>query len=292
MLMRYALAGLLVVALGSDARAEELEERETIQGRVYELLQDGDFGSIEAMANEYRATQARTSSGLWKLTLFYVGQQRAFRSEGHDWALQKAKAWLDRYPQSPAAVLAYADALPDAEGTRRYLEAHKSVAAQDPHWYEMMAQVASAQVWRREQFDKMIDEGLDRAPEYYQLYFAAIDYLGAAEVEGLARQAVERTRKTDGWGAYARIYWYASQSIFGDNLFRQSRVSWPDMKKGVDDVLSRYADGWNLANFLKFACLAGDGPEMKELTRRMDEAAWAVWDEQNYSESCNALGAN
>ena len=64
------------------------------------------------------------------------------------------------------------------------------------------------------------------------------------------------------------------------------------MKKGMEDVLSRYADGWNLANFLKFACLKGDEPEMKALTGRMDEAAWAVWDEQNYSESCKALGTN
>jgi len=290
--MRYALACLLIIVLSADARAEELQERETIQSQVYDLLQDGDFGTLETMADGYRTTQARTSSGLWKLTLFYVGQQRAFRSEGGDWAMQKAKAWVDRYPQSPTAILAYADALPDAESTRLYLEAHKGVAALDPRWYEMMAEVASVQVWPREQFDRMIDEGLDRMPEYYQIYFAAIDYLGAAEVEGFARQAVERTRKTDGWGVYARIYWYASQAVFGDNLFRQSRVNWLDMKKGMEDVLSRYADGWNLANFLKFACLEGDGPEMKELTGRMDEAAWAVWDEQNYSESCKALGTN
>jgi hypothetical protein len=40
------------------------------------------------------------------------------------------------------------------------------------------------------------------------------------------------------------------------------------------------------ADELKFACLAGDGPEMKTLTARIDETAWSVWDDQNHSATC------
>ena len=298
MLMRYAFVCLLAIVLGADAYAEELQDRATIQSEVQGFLQQGNFAGLEAMAGGYRATQARTSSGLWKLTLFYVGIARTVRNAGGDWAVRTARAWVAKYPQSPTAHLVYADVLPDTEKTRIYLEAHKSVAAQDPRWYEMMAEIAHEQGWSRPRFARLIDEGLDRMPAYYPIYFAAVDYFSprwggsAVAIDGFARQAVERTRETDGWGLYARIYWYASQSEFGDGLFTQSQVNWPDMKMGMDDVLRRYADGWNLANFLKFACLRGDGQEMKALTQRMDDSAWAVWDDQNYSATCRALSAN
>src|ERR1043165_9845458 len=132
MLMRCILAGLLTIVLGTHARAEELQERAAIDSQVYELLQDEDLAALEAMADSYRQTQARTSSGLWKLTLFYVAVERSFESESGDWAVQCAKAWVDRYPQSPTAHLVYAGALPDLEKTGIYLEAHKDVAAADP----------------------------------------------------------------------------------------------------------------------------------------------------------------
>jgi hypothetical protein len=302
MLIRYIFACLLAVlpiaAISAHARAEELQDRETIATEVHSLMQAMDFASLDAMAETFRATKARTSSGLWKLTLFYVGVQRAFNRQGGDWAQRVAQAWTDQYPQSSTTHLVYADMLPNAERARTYLEAQKNVAAQDPRWYEMMAQIASAQGWPRPRFAQMIEEGLDQAPEYYPIYFAAVDYLSpgsggsSAEIDGFARTAVKRTKETDGWGLYARIYWYASQAVFGDQLFTASQVDWPDMKKGMDDVLRQYADGWNLANFVRFACLKGDDQKVKELTERMDERAWAVWDDQNYSEGCRALGAN
>jgi hypothetical protein len=292
MLMRCILAGLLMIVFGAHARAEELQERAAIDSQVYELLQDEDLAALEAMADSYRKTEARTSSGLWKLTLFYVAVERSFESESHDWAVQRAKAWIDRYPRSPTAHLVYAGALSSLEKTGIYLDAHKDVAARDPRWYEMMAGVATGQGWPQARFIQMIDEGLKRTPSYYPIYFATVDSLDASGIERFARQAVERTKATDGWGIYARIYWYAAQTRFGDNLFTQSQVNWADMKRGMDDVLRHYADGWNLANFLKFACLKGDGPEMKVLTQRMNDVAWSVWDNQNYSATCKALSAN
>lgn len=302
MLMRYALACLLVIVLSvpasAEARAEELQDRATIQTQVYNLLSSKDFAGLEAMADNYRTTKARTSSGLWKLTLFYVGIQRAFQNKGTDWAAQTAQEWVSQYPQSSTAHLEYAQVLSNVEKTRVYLEAHKAVAAQDPRWYEIMAEVAYTQSWPKARFTKMIEEGLDRMPSYYPIYFAAVDYFSprwggnAASIERFAREAVERTRETDGWGIYARIYWYASQTEFGDHLFTESLVNWSDMKKGMDDVLRQYADGWNLANFVRFACLKGDGRKMKELTDRMGDEAWSVWDDQNYSEGCKALRAN
>jgi hypothetical protein len=298
MLARFVFACLLLLGLSALAGAEELQERATIQSQVYDLMWSEDFGALESIADSYRTSKARTSSGLWKLTLFYAGIERAFQRQGADWAHRIALDWTDRYPQSAAAHLAYAQALPDPKTARAYLEAHKSVAAQDPRWYEMMAEIACGQGWPQPRFAPIIDEALDRTPEYYPVYFAAAEYYSpkcggsTAELEAFARMAVERTRDTDGWGLYARIYWYASQTVFGDQLFTASEVSWADMKKGMDDVLRQYADGWNLANFVRFACLKGDGQMMKQLTDRMDERAWSIWDAQNYSADCKALRSN
>src|SRR5689334_5556963 len=225
MLIRCVLACLLLLGLPAIAGAEELQERATIQSQVHDRLWDEDFGALESMADSYRATKARTSSGLWKLTLFYVAIQRAFQQHGADWAHRIALAWTDRYPRSATAHLAYAQALPDPETARAYLEAHKDVAAQDPRWYEMMAEIACGQGWSRPRFAPIIGEALDRAPGYYPIYFAAAEYFSprcggsVAELEAFTRTAVERTRDTDGWGLYARIYWYASQTVFGDQLF-------------------------------------------------------------------------
>ena len=113
----------------------------------------------------------------------------------------------------------------------------------------------------------------------------------AADIERFARWAVQRTRSTEGWGMYARIYWFAAQSQFGDRLFIDSWIEWPDMKKGIDDILSRYADDWNLANFAKFSCLAGDVEKTKELLGQMDEAAsWLVWNDHRDYQRCKETG--
>src|SRR5262245_20848617 len=133
MLIRFAcllVLGLIAVA-GANARADELQERETIQSQVHHLLLDEDFGALESMADTYRTTRARSSSGLWKLTLFYAGIERAFQRQGGDWAHRIALAWTDQYPKSPTAQLTYAQMLPDPEATRAYLDAHKDVAAHD-----------------------------------------------------------------------------------------------------------------------------------------------------------------
>jgi hypothetical protein len=68
MLIRYIFACLLAVlpiaAISAHARAEELQDRETIATEVHSLMQAMDFASLDAMAETFRATKARTSSGL------------------------------------------------------------------------------------------------------------------------------------------------------------------------------------------------------------------------------------
>jgi hypothetical protein len=65
------------------------------------------------------------------------------------------------------------------------------------------------------------------------------------------------------------------------------------MKKGIDDVLARYPDAWNLNNFARFACLRGDKEKTAELIRRIGpEPMMQVWQARRNYERCSRLGDN
>ncbi len=302
-------AQVLLIAFGLQLSGAglctELAERAQVRSEVIGLVSAGDFAKLEALAELYRSTKARTSSGVWKLTLFNAGVSDAFHNSNKEpefWAAaeKRVSAWVKRYPKSPTARLAYAQVLlnrgwsirgvgyantvepqnwrPFFEYTakaRRYLETHKAIAASDPRWFETMAVIAYSEGWPEAEFAKLIREAASREPGFYQTYFAAIIYYlpkwggNASAIEGFAKEVLEWTQAAEGFGMYARIYWYASQEQFGERLFTESLVDWPLMKKGMDDVLKKYPDNWNINNFAKFSCLAQDKTKAAELFARI-----------------------
>ena len=291
--------------LPSSGLAYELQDRRELSEKSAALLQGEQFAQLETLADELRQKKSRTASGVWQLTSFYAGIQTAVNAkpdEAERWqaAERLVEKWLSGYSGQPTPHLAYAQLLMNhgwrirgdgyastvkpenwrpfheyVEKARVYLEDHKSVASRDPHWYVMMAEIARVQSWPEADFRKMLLEGLELEPYFYQTYFAAIDYYApkwggsAAAIEAFAKESLERTKDVEGFGMYARIYWYASQTQYNRNLFSRSLVDWPTMKKGIDDVLRRYPDGWNLNNFAKFACLAKDKAKTAELLARV-----------------------
>jgi hypothetical protein len=327
-----SIALALAVGLSFSAlalAADELAERRAIREAAAKAFTDSDFAKLEKFAAEYRSSKARTPSGTWKLTRFYHGVEDTIGSEfeaspgGFDKVKAKIDAWAKKYPQSPAAHIAYsallmkhawsirgiglADTVPpeawapfarDMRLARQSLERFKAVASVDPHWYENMLLIATAESWDRQRFDALLNEALDREPYYYDTYFSALEYLlpqwhgDEQQIEDFAEDAAGRTAKVEGRGMYARIYWYASQRHFKSGLFAYSRVDWPKMKAGFDDVIARYPDEWNLNNYAHFACLAQDQPKMEELFKRMGSQPIPEAWEDNLYEPCkmSALG--
>jgi hypothetical protein len=273
-----------------------------------DLFMQQDFAALEALAETFRKEQSRTSSGIWKLSLFNSGVRSAFHSgikDDHYWidAKKAASAWVKLYPNSATAHLAYAQMLINRgwsyrgsgyahtvdpkdwapfqkhiQEARSYLEKNKEVGSRDPRWYETMSIVARAQSWQEAEYAPMLKEGLERYPSFYQIYFAAIEYYApkwggdAQSIESFARESLGRTQSLEGFGMYARIYWYASQTQYKESLFSDSLVDWPTMKKGIDDVLKKYPDSWNINSFAKFSCLSRDKPKTAELIARIDGA--------------------
>jgi hypothetical protein len=328
--LRYpCLVAILAFGFFSVAQARaatELEQRAAIAASVQKSFLAGDFDRLELMSRKYRRDRSRTSSGLWNLSLFYAGLNEAIdnqtkgreREAAFNALEDKTKKWALEFPDSPTGHLAHSLALirrawshrgggyastvkPESWAPfKRYiamaranLENFKSVASVDPKWYETMMNIATAENWDRSEFDALLNEALEKEPQFYQAYFSALEYLlpkwhgNMQEIEDFAQDAVARTREQEGLGMYARIYWYASQSQFKNDIINNSLVEWSQMKGGFEDVISRYPDAWNLNNYARFACLARDKPKTIELFKRIESSVIAeAWVPLSLKQEC------
>src|SRR5688572_21017247 len=101
-------AALVVAALfvlpPTVAAADELTERRAIKSTVQAAFFDGRFDELDKLYTQYRTTQERTPSGLWKLTLFYEAFSESVRNGRVDLTALQARldGWRKKYPQSPA----------------------------------------------------------------------------------------------------------------------------------------------------------------------------------------------
>lgn len=325
MIRRYA-SFLLALMATLQLHAGELDERARLTNEIVTLLNAERFVDLDRIADDYRSNGQRTPSGLWKLTIFYAGVNNVASScrdkpRGPD-VEGKTQRWMAQNPNSPTAINAHAmflvqhgwayrgcgwasevkeeDWKPFYEyvgKARAHLLAHKKIGERDPRWYETMLVIARSEGWDQAKFQALVDEAVAKHPYFYQIYFAAIDYLtpkwhgDKRKIEEFANYAVDKTRTSEQTGMYARVYWYASQAQYGSRLFTDSAVVWPRMKQGIEDVLARYPDQWNLNNFAQFACQAGDQAMTQQLIRKIDVPMPAVWREpQNHSSRTQPLG--
>ncbi len=327
------LAGYLhMSANAQNGQAAELKERAAIRAKVARLLDADDFAGLDKLAETYRKTEARTSSGIWKLNVFYSGFHTKVKKAGKDdpvWrsVARKLAIWQSQFPDSPTPIIANAIVMKRYAPTLRspvlvqrastaasdedaafvttliaakaHLEKHKAVASRDPHYYVIWANLAFAlgRLGADDAtfFDIMI-EGMQSFPEYYPIYFAAMDYVAppargdAKALEALANMAVEQTRSVDGLSLYARVYWTAHSSYFGKDLFRRSDVNWQKMSAAIDDILKRFPDQWNINNFAYFSCLAGDVEKTRSLLARIEgKPVREVWKTGTAYRACENL---
>ncbi|MEN8196861.1 MAG: DUF4034 domain-containing protein [Pseudomonadota bacterium] len=316
MLKRAITLVLIALAAGAwiPARAGELEDRTEIARRVSALFEAERFDELDRMAEEFRTQETRSSSGLWMLTLMYRGLYLQHEGKVDESYYDKVDGlylkWAEQNPDSTVARIGYASSLANRawffrgsgwgrdvpkEAWERFFEylakarlqlmEHKQTTDKDPVWFHDMVVIAKGENWPLDRFLALVEEATGKHPYFYEIYFRSIDYLlpkwhGDKEmIEEFANLAVEETREREGIGMYARIYWHASQVQFGTSLFTGTKVVWNRMSAGIDDVLARYPDQWNINNFAHFACVARDKEKTAALLARIDgppiETAWA-----------------
>ena len=179
------------------------------------------------------------------------------------------------------------------EEAKSYLTKYVRFKKIDPRWYEQMITIAKAEGWEVDKFYALLDEALTVDPQFYEIYFRAINFLqprwhgSAEEIEKFATYATKKSQAYEGQGMYARIYWYVSQAEYGHKLFTKSKARWYQMKMGINDVIARYPDQWNVNNFSVFACLAKDKEMTKELMNMIKgRPIISVWKNGNFYDSC------
>jgi hypothetical protein len=322
------IALALLAAAASSSRHQpvaELEERRAIREHAARLLAAENFDELERIARDYRETGARTGSGIWKLTVLYGGIHDAVLLEPGDedgWSRLAArlKRWEQSHPLSPTPVIAQVIALKRyawglrprsllieastgsstrfltaLEAARRLLAEKSGIAGADPHYYVLYAQLAHALGEDSGRFLEAVEEGIRRAPGYYQLYFAALDHFAhdearrARDLEAFANMAVARSRASEGLAVYARLYWYAADVYFDNELPESLAIDWNKMRAGIADVIARYPDPWNLNHFARFACAAGEIDTLKMLMQSIDQPIAQAWSSMRQYERCRNL---
>lgn len=290
-----------LVLITAPARAGELEERQDIRRIAAERFMAGEYAEIDRQVAEYIETAARTPSGKWKHTVLFNGVNwvigQASTKEKELVAVEEQFLdWARRNPDSTTAHIGYASTLLThawyfrgigpartvreqdwapfrayLKKAREYLMEHAETARTDPHWYTQMFIVTRGEGWPNDKFMDLVSEGLEGNPYFYPIYFSALRSLlpkwgGSLEaIDAFALAAVKYTEEEEGQGMYARIYWSASGMEYGNDLFTRTNVDWSKMSAGIDDVLARFPDQWNINNFLRFACLAEDREKTREL---------------------------
>ena len=183
------------------------------------------------------------------------------------------------------------------EKAEKVLLDSKDYASANPIWYDEMLTVQSALDRSGDEKTKTFLEGAKKSETYYPLYFTMLNYMlpkwggSWATVDSFVQWSVDNTKDVDGNSLYARLYWSAYQGLRPEErLFKDTRASWPKMKKGFEDMMARHPQSkWNLNNFAMFACMAGDKKTFRALRKQIGkDVAEDAWQGSETLDLCEA----
>lgn len=285
-----------------------------IDNDVRLMVKKDNFAGLDAMAEGFRTSKARTPSGTWKLALFYKAMfQEYFQLEDRPpsrWAERQAWAerWVASSPRSPTAHIVLAremyyrgtrfrgyDTSDKVPAKRRemflqymelaagHLEKHKALASQDPYYYSTLENIALFSGWNQGRFRHIFDEGTARHPDYEPIYYVAMTrsyskWGGSLEMmRSTASHAMTRVPQAKRAALYARMY-DSVQNEWGEDIFETGAVDWSLMSRGIDDIIKQYPTQWNIQRFTALACRANDRSKTRALlARNQPPVQWTIW---------------
>jgi hypothetical protein len=324
-------AGNTNLGVVETATQNEMQERQDIFDIVKRAIDSRDFAKLNAMELEYRSRRSLTPSGTWKLSFYYAGLSGYLHKGMVDGECVYTeapflKAWTTTQPDAPAAYIVeahllernawcnrgsgYAKTVSDGQmiafkngirAARQVLEKNKAAASVDPHYYAIMADIyiadAGEEFWpsaTKSGFKSLMEEATEKEPYYYDFYFRAYRfylsrwYGNKGDIDSFARMAADKTAIRNGIGTYARIYWFMSECDCGDE---NGEFDWPTLKTAMDDVISRYPNDWNAANFAKFSCENKDGEAARKYFNMMQKDDASLWDNKGKWYECRLMAS-
>jgi len=304
---------------GARPLAGEAAEQRPIIDAVKAAIARRDYAALNAMESEFRTTRSRTSSGIWKLSVFHwrvLAELGPKNGQCDDRSADFFKGWMAATPGQPAPYITRAAVLEDdawclrgdgvastvtalafgsfaakVDEAAKVLTDHRAIAAIDPHYYAVMERIYIDQGAAKADFKRLLEEGTAREPDYHYLYFDAYRYYqpqwygSDAEIDELARFAAARSASAEGLGMYARYYWFATDC----KCSIQNSIDWPTMKAAMRDVMDRYPSDWNAANFARISCDMRDYEEAGTWLNRVKKDYSDAWSDKVEMRRCEAM---
>lgn len=288
-------AGAPAAPVRAGSIAAELEEQRTLQLSIQRFWIARDFALLDALAEEWRTKQSRTSSGYWILSLLYnhlddavLAQSPQQFPHGDDW--QSIDRWIAENPQSPTPVILKALMLvrqaqdcfvpprtsrvvrkaPEnyridfLKAARDLLDSHKDFSARDPHWHLALLRVLRFQGASDDDVLIAHAQAIGAHPLYYQTHFETFRhfivrwYPNLPMIDAVANTVLNRTKALEGNMVYARLYADAQIELNQGHLFVPTRAIWDRLHVGFQEIEDKYPTSWNAHHFAYQACMAED----------------------------------
>lgn len=324
---RRLSAILLACALGAAAPAWAAQES-PLTTAAMEAFWWGDFEALEKQNAALRQPGHIAADGSSDLEMFRIGVSRVIdHGDGSEAYLRELERqtlqWTQQYPRSALAHILYArvlaqhgwayrgsayarDVPPEAmaeferyqQRAAEYLLKHADVALTDSYAHATLLWIGKGLSWDSKQMMAIEQAGVQRNPEDVNLYFGVIRSLlpkwggDAATLERYIRRVSEQTRTIYGMGMYPRLYSLAADEQYGHRLFEDSNADWDMMKRGYEDMRSRYPSVIRTNRYAYMACLAKDKATLSalfdELGTNIEVSLWGANPQRNL-EACKRL---
>jgi uncharacterized protein DUF4034 len=294
----------------------ETRERKDFGRQMRDLLNAGQYDSLDRIAHTLRQQQVRWPNGYWKLRSFYV---YGFDGPAHEeseteWKayLSNLRTWVATRPNSVTARVALGNSLvgyawharsdgwaqdvSDA-GWRLFkirlseadsvLRTSQRVPERCPGMPAALQRVALGQNWDSNRYDSLFNAAIEAEPGYDSYYELKAHSLlprwggRRGEWERFAEEAADHLGGPAGDVVYARIVW--SLEEYYDNMFKETRASWDRTSRGYQELLRIYPHSLELqSQYAKLATQAESRGEVRLMFDRMgprvDPAVWRTRD--------------
>ncbi len=303
---------VLVHAAGAQTpgpEEAETQERSAVVQLARSAFAKGDFVELERQAALYILPSQRTQSGAFKIQLFDDGIAAALRGPAnadelhHLASIALTKTWISEYPKAPQAVVlhaqalsalaqyyrgsGYSNAVPPLAWAKfeefnrqagKVLTDAESYASLDTSWHATLINVARNLGWPRDVVLRIAADGIKRNPDDFRVYRNTVEYLlprwygDAYQLDTFIRVAERSTTERHGSEIYARLYSALAQVEYQHRLYKDSRVEWSKMKRGLEDWTSHFPTPWNYNIYAYHACIAEDKDTTKLLLAKIQDA--------------------
>lgn len=272
--------------------------------------------SLAAMADKARESGVVLESGELAVTAFYEEVQK-YTLAGEGVQEQFDKAAEENPASKSIRLLALSVALTNAAEPSRVpllvsvredpiapdpatiaklrsdLLAVKSIAASEPYWFNLMAEVLIIQKASEEDVRAVVKEGLEAFPQNTRLAVLGSNRFlprwggDASRLERYARFVSELPAMRDRKDIYARIYWNALKLQYRLTLFKVAGKEWGLMEPSLESLVKSYPTLEHLNAAALMACLGGDRAMTRAILRNKKfTPAQRFWQDKDAMELC------